>query len=326
MVKEWLNSTDRNNPPGSDGHHAAHSEENVQSEGGQENEINYMLNTISKTKNPIFILEPPPPSRKKNVITAEVHRSSEENEFNSSLFSDKEGDYTKIASNATGASTSKQFVPMENFTSALKASSNFEKTAEFCSTSPKPFLLGLDCGEPLSMQQQDSSAPSSGTAPYLENNEGMYLENEDTEHSCNGTVKGYMGNTAHVSPPPSVLLSSHTSERSSSNYQGEGYVGIEHAILLDAGNMIAPNQSSTHSQNYQTNENATTSGVATSFGEYISTSMDGQYISQTALDSILTETQQNTKPDVSHKIIKKSPEGSVDSDCIGYYDNSPIDV
>ena len=341
MVKDWLFSTDRNNPPGSDGQHTAYSEENVQSDGGQENEMNYMLNTISKTTKPTFILEPPPSSRKRNIITAEVHRSSDENELdiNSSLYftSDKEGgDYTKIASNASGVSTSggsKQVLLMGSFTDTPKASVNFDEMTAFISTSPKPFLLSSDCGELVSMQQKDSS---SGSGPYLE---GPYLENENEQllAAINGTrkpciVKGYIDSTAHASPPSS-LLSSHTSEISSANCQGEGYVSEENALLLVASNVTAANQSSTGSQlkkgNYQANQNTTTSGIATSFDENISTSKDGEYISPTAFENIvLTEKQQNIKPDASHKSCKKSPEGSssVDSDCIDCYDNSPVDV
>ena len=201
-----------------------------------------MLNTISKTKNPTFTLGPPPPSRKKNVITAELHRSSDGSEF-VPFYPVQEGDYTKIA---TGVSTSEgQFVPMDNFTSASKASSNFEITAEFCSTSPEPFLLVPDCDEHVSMQQQDSSAP------YFENNEEM--SSVKNEHEQLLTVKGYTDNIAHVSPP-SLLYSS---ERSSANCQGEDYVGVEHAILPDTGNVTAESTDSHLKNDHQTNQNST---------------------------------------------------------------------
>ena len=285
-----------------------------------------MLETITT-----FKLDPPPPSRKKNVITAEVHRSSDENENLSSYFtSDKEGDYTKIASDAPGASSSggsKQIVLMDNFTDAPKASSNIDEMTAFISASSKPFAPNK--------LQNDSSTHSSETGPYLDH---LYVDNEDEAEQLlaviNGTREPSYNCIAagdHVSAPSS-LLSSDTSESSSVNCQGEGYVSEQNAVLLVAGNTTSANQSacSQLNSNYQATQNTTTTVIATSFDENVSTSKDGEYISASAFENmILTEKEQSTKSFASHKITKKTHEGSssVDSDCIGdYYDNSPIDV
>ena len=281
-----------------------------------------MLETITTSKpDPTFKLDPPPPSKKKHAITAEVHRSLDKNELNidlsSHFTSDKEGDYTKIASDAPGASTSggsKHTVLMDMFTEAPQPSSNVNKMTEFNSASPKHILLN----EP----QQDSSTHSSGTEPYLER-PYLYNENEQLLAAISGTRESSYNCIVadnHVSAPSS-LLSSDTSESSSANCQGEGYVSEENAALLAADNMTSSNQSAYPQlkSSYQANQNTTTRLIATSFDENVSTSKDGEYISPLAFENF--EKQQNTK--------KKTHEGSssVDSDCIGdCYDNSPVDV
>ena len=206
---------------------------------------------------------------------------------------------------------------MDNFTAASKASSNVDETTRFCSTSHKVF--GIPQDEFIAKQRKDSSTHSSETAPYLENNENSsssdsppYLENEDVQ-LLTGTnmkkdlslVKGPTGNATLVSPS-SIMSSLHTSE--SSSFQGEGYVSEENAIMLAVS---ATNQSSynnAHPKNkYQKNQNATKGFGKSPVDENISTSKNGEYISQIALEL---------------------PEGSssVDSDCINFFDNSPINV
>lgn len=300
---------------------------------------------LSKINNH-FELKPPPTKKNKKIIAtteADVHRPSDEEIINSSgLSSDKGGDYAKIASDAPGASTSgdsKQFVPMGSFTIPSKVFPNIDEMTKFCSDSPKPFQ---EYSELMIMQRKDSNtnSNSSDTAPYLENHENMpssdsppYLENENDEllaasnankeHSYDCIAKGHTGNFA-----PSIMLSSQASESSSANFQGEGYVSEENAILLidNIGCVTGINHSQLTS-NYQANQNST-SGLVTTFDR---NKKDGQYISQTTLDNILAEIasqQQTTRQDSSHNIVKISAEGSssVDSDCLDCHDNSSIDV
>ena len=61
------NPSHRNNPAGSDEQPVHYSEEIVQSVGGQDDDINFMLSKINK--NPQFVLEPPPTRKSKNIIT-----------------------------------------------------------------------------------------------------------------------------------------------------------------------------------------------------------------------------------------------------------------
>ena len=295
--------------------------------------MDYMLSTINK--NP-FKLDLPPAKRNKNIarITAEVHRPSDENKVDtghsSVPFSDKEGDYTKIASDAPGASTSggsKHCLQMDNFNDNPKPELHFSIT-QFCSTSPKPFQ---DCSELVPMQQKDSSVQSSGSEPYVENNEDVpsndsppYFENENVQLLAEKREPTYdcivqTGNIDHVSPP-SILLSSHNSESSSVNFQGEGYVGVENAILHSNSSMT--NNQSAYSQ--VNNANAAC-GFAMSFDDNISTSKEGQYISQAVMHSILTKNvspQQTIKQDASIIVVKQTSEDNSSANT----DNSATDV
>ena len=291
-----------------------------------------MLSRINK--NPQFVLEPPPTRKSKNIITikAEVHRSLDENkvEMNSSTyFSDKEGDYAKIASDAPGASTSgggKQFVQMDNFDDPT-ALPPFDKMTPFCSASPKS--VPTVYGEGVPVQWKDSTDHSSDTIPYLEeassNDSQPYLENEDVELLPENREYKYdsIVNTGKKAPAslPSILLSSHASESSSVSFQGEGYVAEDDPILLgsgaatNGGTFLQPNS------NY-TNPNPTNE-LATSLDESVSTSTDGQYISQAAMEDIIR--CESAQP---QQAVKNSSKGtsSVDSDCIDCRDNPQVDV
>ena len=191
LVKEWLikNPSHRNNPAGSDGQPVTYSEENVPSDGGQDNDINYMLSKINK--NTPFVLDPPPTRNIKKsttvITTAEVQRPFDkiELEINSSAyFSDKEGDYAKITSDAPAAGSSKQF-QMGNFVDNPKDSLHFEKIPQFCSTSPKSLPTAHYFGEGVPVQWKDSIGHSSDTTAYPEkpsfNDSPSYLENENVE-------------------------------------------------------------------------------------------------------------------------------------------------
>ena len=318
LVKKWLNSADRNNPPGSDGQHGTYLPEIGRSELGQDNEINYMLNQI--ISKPSFVLEAVP--KMKKVTRAEVHRLPVENELESSYFaSEKEGDYAKIAYNAPGASTSgdsKQCVLMDNFVKAPELSSNRNETTLFSTASSKPSPKHQEYSELVVSKQVNSISHSSGSLPYLENNEESsgcsppYLENEHEQllTEINGAKKpshdcvnnGYAGNITHATP--SILSSSHPSEGSSNSFQGEGYVTESDMLLLNG----TFNQNTHLQGNYQRNQNFT-NGIA--FNENVLASKYGQYIDN------------NMNPaDAPSKANKKSPEGSsVDSDCIGSNDN-----
>ena len=290
-----------------------------------------MLSRINK--NPQFVLEPPPTRKSKSIktIKAEVHRSLDKTkvEMNSSTyFSDKEGDYAKIASDAPGASTSgggKQFVQMDNFDDP-KALPPFDKMTPFCSASPKSVPTGY--GEGVPVQSKDSIDHSSDTMPYLEdassNDSPPYLENEDVELLPENREYKYNSivNTGKKAPTslPSILLSSHASESSLASFQGEGYVAEDDPVLLgsgaatNGGTFLQPNS------NY-TNPNAINE-LATSLDESISTSIDGQYISQAAMEDIIR--CESAQP----QVVKNSSKGtsSVDSDCIDCRDNPKVDV
>lgn len=315
LVKEWLNThslSHRNVPAGSDGQHASFNEENVvQPDNGQDNEMNYMLNKIISPMK----LDPPPVKKNKNAVKttiAEVHENKPFKDIN--FYS---GDYATIASDAPGASTSggsKQFVQMDSIHAVPKASPNLDKMTQFCS-SPKTFTTQDNEEMVISTQQKDSSAQSSETPPYIENNESdspPYLENEQL--LTESDVNRHPSTTGKVpcASTPSVLLSSYASESSSASFQGEGYVSEDKAALLTTGS-------------YQMNHNVT-SGFATPFADKeVSTCKDGQYVSQTALDNMISTGNAVLQQDASHK---KSPKGSssVDSYCIDCYDNSPVDV
>ena len=306
LVKQWLNSADRNNPPGSDGQHATYLEEPGRSEVGQDNEINYMLNQI--ISKPSFVLEAVP--KRKKVTRAEVHRLPVESELESSYFTlDKEGDYAKIAPGASTSGDSKQCVLMDNFITAPDLSSNRDETTLF-STSPKPSPKRQEYSELVVSKHINSMSRSSGSSPYLENNEEPsgdsppYLENEQEQllTEINGAKKhshdpdcvhDYAGNINHVTP--SILSSSYPSEGSSDSFQGEGYVS-EHDMLLLNG---TPNQS-TYLQGYQGNQNFTNRN-AIKYAQHI---------------------VDNVKPaETSSKTSS-----SVGSDCIGSNVNSSYDV
>ena len=142
----------------------------------------------------------------------------------STYFSNKEGDYARITSDATSASTSgggKQFVQMDNFDDP-KALPPFDKITPFCSASPKSLSTAQHFGEGVPVQQKDSINYSSDTIPYLEeassNDNWLYLENENVEllpENKESTYDGIVniGKKAHTLPP-SILLSSHAIESS----------------------------------------------------------------------------------------------------------------
>ena len=295
-----------------------------------------MLSKINK--NTPFVLDPPPTRNIKKsttvITTAEVQRPFDkiELEINSSAyFSDKEGDYAKIASDAPGASSSggsKQF-QVGNFVDDPKASPPFEKITQFCSASPKSLPIAQYYGEGVPVQRKDSIDHSSDTTAYSEepssNDSPPYLENEDVELLAESREPKYdsiinTGRKVHTSPP-SVLLSSRASEGSSVSFQGEGYVSEENAILLGSA---ATANGSTYSEfkNDYTDSNTTT-GFALSHDESIPTCTDGQYISVAALENIILP--KNTLP---QKNVKKSSEGSssVDSDCIDCRNNPKLEV
>ena len=295
-----------------------------------------MLSKINK--NPQFVLEPPPTRKSKNIIAittkAEVHRSLDKNkvEMNSSTyFSNKEGDYAKIASDATGASTSggsKQFVQMDNFDDP-KALPPSDKMTPFCSALPKSLSTVQYFGEGVPVQRKDSIDHSSDTTPYLEeasaNDSPPYLENENVELLPENRGSKYDGivNTGKKAPisPPSILLSSHASESSSASFQGEGYVTEDDPILLGSG--AATNGGTFLQPNSKCTDPNATTRFTTSLDETMSTSTDGQYISLAAMEDIIR--CKSTLPQQAVKISSKGT-SSIDSDCIDCRDNPKVDV
>ena len=267
FVKDWLKSNPsyRNYPAGSDEQSVDYSEETVQSVGGQDDDINYMLSRINK--NPQFVLEPPPTRKSKSSTTittkAEIHRSLDENELemnSSACFSNKKGDCVKIVVHPPGASSSggsKPFVQIDSFADDPKILSPLDKITQLSSASLESFPTAQYFGEDVPVQRKDSidhssdgTTPSIDTPPYLSNTNVELYKESKYDNIVN------KGKEVHVSPP-SILLSSHASEGSSASFRGEGYVCEEDADLL--GNIATTNENirSQLDSNY-TNSKATT--------------------------------------------------------------------
>ena len=251
LVMEWLMKSPslRSNPASSDKQPISYSEENVWSDGGQDDDINYMLSKI--TKGTQFVQEPSPirKSKKSTTMTtkAEVYRPLNEGklEINSSTyFSDKERDYVKIAADASDNPIT---TPFSKITQMTSASSESYPSAQYYGE-----------GVLAPVQQEDSMNGSSDTRMYVSSiDTPPYIMNENIELLEESKYDSVVntGKKVYVSPSPSIILTLPV-EDSSASFQGEDYISEKNSILLDSR---AATDESTHSHlNIKdTNPNAT---------------------------------------------------------------------
>ena len=120
----------RNNPASSDKQPISYSEENVWSDGDQDDDINYMLSKINE--NTQFVQGPSPirKSKKSTTMTtkAEVYRPLNEGKLEINSSTDKERDYVKIAADT---SDNPKTPPFSKITQMSSASSESYPSAQY---------------------------------------------------------------------------------------------------------------------------------------------------------------------------------------------------